>query len=241
MVFRPSKIEIQEIRPMKHRLLLCTAVLALVVPVLVAGSLEINKNWPNSPQGYFMTASERADWKANVKTDADAEEFIKKFLAKRDPGFAADVAQRAAMADKHLTVSGRAGSLTTRGKIIILLGPPSSFSVADREVKGNISGSSEMYGGIPGASRGGGGGQGPSVGDMSMAASRQGMAGDLLKDYTFTYAGDKLPVKQSKDFSIVVEVRAGDGSDHVVDRKAAAQLEEIFEAAAQKSLTAPKP
>jgi GWxTD domain-containing protein len=232
---------------MKHRLLLCIAVLALVVPALMAGSLETHKNWPNSPQGYFMTASERADWKANVKTDADAEAFIKTFLAKRDPGFAADVAQRAAMADKHLTVSGRAGSQTTRGKIIILLGPPSSFSVAQREVKGNVAGSPDMYtnvgtgsgGGLQGG--GGGGTSGPSAGDMAMAAQSRGMAGDFLKDYTFTYAADKLPVKQSKDFSVVVEVRAGDGTDRVVDRKAAAQLDEIFEAAAQKSLTAPKP
>ena len=99
---------------MKTRLLLCLAVMALVVPALMAGGLEKYKNWPNSPQGYFMTASERAEWKANVKTDVEAEQFVKNFLAKRDAGFAADVAKRAEMADKHLTVSGRAGSLTTR-------------------------------------------------------------------------------------------------------------------------------
>ena len=87
---------------------------------------------------------------------------------------------------------------------------------------------------------------GPSVGDMTQAANSRGMSGDLLKDYAFTYAADKLPVKQTKDFSVVVEVRAGDGSDRVVDRKAAAQLDELFEAAAQKSIAtaappAPKP
>jgi GWxTD domain-containing protein len=191
-----------------------------------------------------MTSAERAEWKATVKTDAEADEFIKKFLAKRDPGFAADIASRAAMADKHLTVSGRAGSLTTRGKIIILLGPPSSFSVAQREVKGTASGLPDMYsnvGGGGGRQGGGNVGSGPSVGDMAMAANARGMSSDMIKDYTFTYAADKLPVKQSKDFSVVVEVRTGDGNDRVVDRKAAAQLDEIFEAAAQKSLTAPKP
>lgn len=231
---------------MKHRLLLCIAVVALAVPALFAGNLDKYKNWPNTPQGYFMTNAERAEWKATVKTDADAEEFVKKFLAKRDPGFAADIAQRAAMADKHLTVSGRTGSLTTRGKIIILLGPPSSFSVAQREVKGNAFGSPDMYSNVGsgsggGAQGGGGGASGPSAGDMAVAASNRGMAGDLLKDYTFTYAADKLPVKQAKDFSVVVEVRAGDGTDRIVDRKAAAQLEEIFEAAAQKSVTAAAP
>jgi hypothetical protein len=85
---------------------------------------------------------------------------------------------------------------------------------------------------------------GPSVGDMAQAANSRGMSGDLFNDYTFTYAADRLPVKQSKDFVVVVEVRAGDGTDRLVDRKAAAQLDELFEAAAQKSLAsaaAPKP
>jgi len=235
---------------MKMRLLLSAAIIALGAPALIAGSVDMYKNWPNSPQAYFMTAAERAEWKSNVRTDAEAEAFVKKFLAARAPGFADDIAQRAAMADKHLTVSGRAGSLTTRGKIVILLGPPSGFSVAKREVKGSASGTADMYSntgssGGPGPGGGGGGGAGmsPSVGDMAMAATRMNMAGDLLQDYTFTYAADRLPVKQPKDFVVVVEVKSGDGSDRINDRKAAAQLDELFEAAAQKSIVAaaPKP
>jgi GWxTD domain-containing protein len=226
---------------MKTRLLLCLAVMALVVPALMAGGLEKYKNWPNSPQGYFMTASERADWKASVKTDADAEQFIKNFLAKRDAGFADDVAKRAEMADKHLTVGGRAGSLTTRGKIVILLGPPTSFNIGQRDIKGNVSASSEMYGGVSDAGRGGGGGQGPSVGDMTMAASRQGMSGGVLKDYTFVYAGDKLPVKQPKDLTVTVEVRPNDGTDRINDRRVAAQLDDLFEAVAAARVAAAAP
>ncbi len=219
---------------MKTRLLLCLAVMALVVPALMAGSLEKYKNWQNSPQGYFMTASERAEWKANVKTEAEAEQFIKNFLAKRDAGFADDVAKRAEMADKHLTVSGRAGSLTTRGKIVILLGPPSSFDVAQREVKGTASGTSEYFQNIDPSA-------GPSVGDMTTAANRRGMSGDLLKTYTFTYTADKLPVKQAKDLVVVVEVRAGDGTDRIVDRKVAAQLDDLYEAAAAARVAAAAP
>jgi GWxTD domain-containing protein len=214
---------------MKARLLLCLAVVVLGVPALFAASLEKYKDWPTSPQGYFMTSAERAEWKATVKTDAEADEFIKKFLAKRDAGFVADVAARAAMADKHLSVSGRAGSLTTRGKIVILLGPPSSFNVASRDVKGNISGTADMYSNVNSGGRGGGGTTGPSVGDMAMAANGRAMSSDMLKDYTFVYSADKLPGKQSKDLSVVVEVKAGDGTDRVVDRKQAAMLEDLFE------------
>jgi GWxTD domain-containing protein len=215
----------------KH--LLCSAVLALIAPVVFAGGLSKYKNWPNSPQGYFMTSAERAEWKATVKTDDEAEQFIKKFLDSRGPGFAADVAKRAEIADKRLTVSGRAGSLTTRGKIIILLGPPSSFSIARREIKGHAAMTAESYANIDPSA-------GPSVGDMAMAAQSRNMSGDLLNDYSFTYAADRLPVKQPKDFVVVVEVRAGDGSDRIVDRKSAAQLDELFEAAAQASLAAGK-
>ena len=42
---------------------------------------------------------------------------------------------------------------------------------------------------------------------------------------------------------LVVEVRAGEGSDRIADRKTAARLDELLEAAAQQSLAtaAPKP
>ncbi len=218
-----------------RRLLPFAAVVALLSPALIAGSMEKYKNWPSSPQGYFMTKAERAAWTANVKTDAEAEAFINKFVESRGGvAFTQDVAKRGEMADKHLTVSRRAGSLSMRGKIVIVLGPPSSFAVSTHEIKGNASAASDSYLNINPTA-------GPSVGDMSMAASRRGMGGDVLKDYTFTYAADRLPVKQSKDFTVVVEVRAGDGSDRVVDRKAAEQLEAMFEAAAEARLAAAKP
>lgn len=227
---------------MGARLRLFVAVAAFVAPALFAGGLDKYRDWPNSPQGYFMTAAERAAWKATVKNDAQAEDFVKKFLARRDPGFADDVVRRAEVADKRLTVSGRKGSLTTRGKLVILLGPPSSFAIADRLVKGHISASADMYasaaGGGPGTQ---GGGPGVSVGDMAMAANNRGMSENLLKDYTFIYTADKLPGKATKDLSVVVEVKPSDGTDRIVDRKKIAELDEIFEQVAQSRLAPPKP
>src|SRR5439155_23023455 len=116
-----------------RRFLPSIAIMALLVPSLMAGGLSKYKDWPSSPQGYFMTSAERADWKANVKTDDEAEQFVNKFLASRGPGFAEDVAKRAEMADKHLTIGSLPASRTLRGKIVILLGPPSAFNVAGRE------------------------------------------------------------------------------------------------------------
>ena len=61
---------------------------------------------------------------------------------------------------------------------------------------------------------------------------------DSVRHDSFTYAADRLPGKQTKDLVVVVEVRAGDGSDRINDRKSAAQLDDIFEAVAQARLAA---
>jgi GWxTD domain-containing protein len=227
------------------RLTLFVAMASLVVPSLFADSLSKYRNWPSSPQGYFMTKAERAEWKATVKTDAEAETFINKFIVSRGPGFVDDVAKRAEMADKHLTVSGRAGSLTTRGKIVVLLGPPSSLSIVGREVQ---NGRSSSLGGITGGGASGGGvfgNTGASVSDMVDAANQSSMAMMRVEDYTFTYAAARLPGKAAKDLVVGVEVNPGDGNDKINDRKVAAQLDEIFEQVALARLAAgsaaPKP
>ena len=219
------------------RNLLFTAVVCLIAPALLAGGLSKYKNWPASPQGYFMTNAERADWKANVKTDAEAEQFVTKFLASRGPGFAEDVAKRAEMADKHLTVSGRAGSLTTRGKLVILLGPPRGLTISARDIQ---NGRSSSLGGITGGGAGGGGrvDNNVSVSDMIDAANQSAMSVRSVSDYTFTYVADTLPGKPAKDLVVVVEVNPGDGSDKINDRKVAEQVDAIFESVAQARLAA---
>jgi hypothetical protein len=177
-----------------------------------------------------MTKTERAEWKAKVKTDADAEQFIKDFLAKRPATFAGDVAANAAAADKHLTVAGKAGSATLRGKLVILLGPPSSFTTKSHEVHGDLSGSANM---AIGAGKSGGG---ASVGDMMDARNRQ-VGNRTVFDYVFTYPAAKLPVSRPKDLVVTVLVEGADGSDSIPDRKAAAELDDIFEAVAQSRLS----
>jgi hypothetical protein len=222
------------------RNLLFTAVICSIAPALLAGGLSKYKNWPTSPQAYFMTNAERADWKANVKTDADAEQFVTKFLASRGPGFAEDVAKRAEMADKHLTVSGRAGSLTTRGKLVVLLGPPRGLTITARDIQ---NGRSSSLGGITGGGSSGGGvfgGTGNSVSDMVDASNQSAMQVKSVNDYAFTYVADTLPGKPAKDLVVVVEVNPGDGSDRINDRKVADQVDAIFESVAQARLAAAK-
>ncbi len=100
----------------------------LAIAVLFAASLGRFSGWADTPQGYFMTKAERVEW-SKLTTEADAARFVEQFLGARGPTFAADVAAAAKDADEHLTVNGRKGSTTLRGKIAIVLGRPSSVTI----------------------------------------------------------------------------------------------------------------
>ena len=65
----------------------------LFLPSLLFALSPKYKEWAASPQAYFMTKAERAQW-AGVVTDADAEKFINDFVASRGPGFADMVTDR---------------------------------------------------------------------------------------------------------------------------------------------------
>jgi len=172
-----------------------------------------------------MTRAERAQWAA-IKSDADAQQFIEHFVASRGRDFEDEVATRASMADKYLTLGKTPGSKSIRGKVVILLGPPKAVSVADHEVKGEHS---QTAGGYINASADGG----PSITDVSDAARREGMSGKLVRNYTFTYA----------DFAVTVTVEADvvTGVDRVPDGKQAAALEKLFESAAEAPIAVTHP
>jgi GWxTD domain-containing protein len=215
------------------RLLSFVAIVSSIAPALLGDGLSKYKNWPVSPQGFFMTNAERAVWKATVKNDAEAEQFIKKFIDSRGPGFAEEVAKRAEMADKHLTVAGTAGSRTLRGKVVILLGPPSALTTSARDVEGERSSPLATSGYANSSLYAAGGG----LSEISDASARQTMSGGKVSDYIFTYAPDRLPGKRTKDLVIVVEVNPRDGTDKLHEPMAP-QLDEVFEAVAEARLAA---
>jgi GWxTD domain-containing protein len=205
--------------------------LLLLAPAVFADSLVKYKDWDASPQGYLMTKAERARW-AEIKTDADAEQFVNQFVAARPAGFVADVAKRAEMADKYLTAGKLPGSKTLRGKVVIVLGPPASLNVSQHR-----SSAVDRSMSASGQASAGAGDRGPSMADMASAAVRaQGMSGGMVTDYSFAYAGDKLPAAFSKGFTVNVEVDPGSGKDRITDRKQAAQLDELFELVAVSRL-----
>jgi GWxTD domain-containing protein len=81
-----------------------------------------------TPAGFLLTKAELKAYE-QIKTDADAKAFVELFWAKRDPNletpineFKADFDMRVEVADKYFTFGSTKGSVSDRGRVLILLG-----------------------------------------------------------------------------------------------------------------------
>ncbi len=99
------------------------------------------KDWENGPAQYLLTKAEKKAYDA-LKSDADAQAFIDLFWAKRNPNLDSSVNQfklefdaKVAAADKQFSYAKTKGSLTDRGRVLILLGPPSRVSGSARQAQ----------------------------------------------------------------------------------------------------------
>ena len=111
---------------MRARIVLLV-VMILWAPPLIAGGLSPDlKKWPASPEAYFLTSAERAEWK-KVSTDDQAKELVARYWAERAPELPQILQERIAVADKYFSRGKTRGSETLRGKVIILFGPPSGM------------------------------------------------------------------------------------------------------------------
>jgi GWxTD domain-containing protein len=211
------------------RLLIALTVVALAAPAFAR--LSKYKGWENSPQGYFMTRAERDQW-SRLDSDADAEKFIAEFLAKRPANFEKEVADRAANADKYLTIAKTPGSKSLRGKVVIVLGPPSSIdrsekTVANSEKRDNpeVAGlMSNMNSADSGGGRSGGGNN--SVGG-SMSTST------VVRIMHFNYQGAVAKTADRKQIDVSVEIDPDTGKDRIPSRSDESDLNSVFELVAQ--------
>lgn len=197
----------------------------IVLALFAASNLGRFRDWPDSPQGYFLTKAERAEW-ATLTTEGEAERFVNDFLARRGAGFAADVAEAAKAADENLTVAKRPGSKTLRGKVVILLGPPSGFTVAQAKLRAGQSMDdyqSHQRSGRPHTL---------PVGTSYPPATSE-LRTKFSTDYTFTYAREKLPGTPAQDRVIVVSVNPTTGEDRILDARMAREVGELLELAAE--------
>jgi GWxTD domain-containing protein len=225
---------------MMKRIAAVTAVCTLFAVAVLAGGMSKYKGWDKSPQGYFMTADERAQWASSVKSDADAEKFVQDFLAKRGPNFPKEVEQSAAAADKYFTVGTIKGSSTERGKLVIVLGPPGAISLGTKDVKADYRNSPDSALSVGSEGQRGGGGQGASVADMMGAQRGPGSGGGTIREYTITYPPQKLPAAYGKELVVKIQL-SSDGNDSIGDRSTKVELDRLYELAAQAKLAVNAP
>src|SRR5262249_35400464 len=83
--------------------------------------------WGDGPVVWLMTPSEKSAWAA-AATDDDRAAFVDKFWKARvledDPSFRAAFDKRVAFADANFSQDEKRGSMTDRGMVFVLLGPP---------------------------------------------------------------------------------------------------------------------
>lgn len=209
------------------------AVATLIALPMFAADLGKFSKWSESPQSYFMTKAERQQWNA-LATEADAEKFVSEFLAKREPGFAAEVAKRAEQADKYLTIADRAGSKTLRGKVVVLFGPPSGLNISNRAKTTTKRDNPLMAAALSNAGSVGSSG---SDGDSTTPAGGSISTSQGIRVYSITFSGDattKTIDKQSVTF--IIEADAATGKDEFASRSARKEAEEYFELAARESI-----
>ena len=89
-----------------------------------------DENWADGPARYLLTSEQRADYQ-RLSTLAERSEYIAEFWKTHDPTpetpeneFRDEFEKRVAYADQRLGQGETRGSLTDRGMLFVLLGPP---------------------------------------------------------------------------------------------------------------------
>lgn len=89
-----------------------------------------SEDWASSPEAYFLTAEERAEWRKLDSRDS-RHDFIERYWLKRDPTpgtarneFREMVLARIKTADAQFKIEKTPGSATARGLVFIVLGSP---------------------------------------------------------------------------------------------------------------------
>jgi len=123
---------------MRHKgliLLTCFALAIFLAPIAGAQLSADLADWDKGPEGFLLTKKEKKEW-AKITTDAEAKRFIDLFWARRNPDphssfnvFRAEFESKVRFADANFGYAGRRGSLSERGRVLILMGRPNSRQV----------------------------------------------------------------------------------------------------------------
>jgi GWxTD domain-containing protein len=217
-----------------------TAALALTIAAFASGAFADGlskpfKKWDRSPEAYFLTNAERAEWK-KVKTDQEAQNFILDYKSKRGPEFEKLLKERIAAADKYFSAGEIKGSETLRGKVIIVFGPPSAVDQAKANVK-------SPEGGDANASFAAQSGRGEAVSLGSGGKGPLNYASPHAQSPTFTLAYDEqaAPKAIGKPFKVELKMISNADQESWDPKDLDAKFEAVAEASIHPADAAPKP
>lgn len=137
---------------MRVKLIVVTAVL-MIAGIAEAGLSKTAREWRRGPEKFIMSDEEERAWKA-LPSDAEAAKFIDLFWARRDPTagtprneFREEFLSRVRFAEGSFKEKRTRGSLTERGQVYILLGPPEAGTSEAMTMKGHegMSGASARH------------------------------------------------------------------------------------------------
>ena len=212
------------------KLALGLVILGAATAVFAGGLSKKYKNWDRTPEAYFLTGDEHAQWK-KIQTDAEAQNFILDYKAKRGPEWEKMLAERVAAADKYFSAGETKGSETLRGKVIIMFGPPSGIDAGQGTQKSNAGGDANSNFNASGGGRGG------SVGISSGGSGPLSYAAPHAQTATFTFQYDEqaAPKVIGKPFKVELKM-ISNSEQESWDPK---DLDAKFEAVAEASIVPP--
>src|SRR5437763_1434622 len=121
---------------MKMRKFLIAVAVAIAAVSAYAQLSPQYVDWAKGPVQFLMTPEEQAQWKT-LKNDTEASAFVDLFWARRDPTpgtpaneYKVRFDSSVKYADEHFTAGRTRGSMSDRGKVLILFGPPSKVQVS---------------------------------------------------------------------------------------------------------------
>lgn len=176
--------------------MMLSLIVAFTVSSAFAALSPEMKKWGEGPVQHLMTKEELAQWK-RIKTDAEAQAFADLFWARRDPTpeTPANEAQirfdeLVKIADSRFTWQRTAGSMSDRGKFMILVGLPTSIQ---RSRADNVTGTQEA-----------------PTGDFSPTFAQP----DIVPTETWIYEKDRIPTfatSAGRELEIVFADRHNNG------------------------------
>jgi GWxTD domain-containing protein len=132
---------------MRVKLLAVIAVL-MIAGITEAGLSKVAQDWRRGPEKFLISDEEGKAWKS-LSSDAEVAEFIDLFWARRDPTpgtprneFREEFMTRVRYSDAAFEEKRLRGSVTERGQLYIVLGPPEGGARSNMSVQGNTSGMS---------------------------------------------------------------------------------------------------